>query len=113
MWRARRRPSVPARPGPRTTPRRHPCEWPPRILLTAPVAAALVPLTAAPAAAAAPGGERGAIGNRFMWPWDSVAAECTTVLGPAGYGGVRLSPPQDSVKPSGGRPWWEIDQPAG
>ncbi|MFO7251856.1 MAG: hypothetical protein DIU60_013995 [Actinomycetes bacterium] len=48
-----------------------------------------------------------------MWPWDSVAAECTTVLGPAGYGGVRLSPPQDSVKPSGGRPWWEIDQPAG
>src|SRR5690606_31139387 len=60
-----------------------------------------------------PGGERGAIGNRFMWPWDSVAAECTTVLGPAGYGGVRLSPPQNSVKPSGGRPWWEIDQPAG
>src|SRR5690606_21872505 len=42
-----------------TTPRRHPCEWPPRILLTAPVAAALVPLTAAPAAAAAPGGRAG------------------------------------------------------
>lgn len=80
--------------------------------LAALLSAALVPLTATPAAAAPPGG-RDVIVNLFMWPWDSVAAECTDVLGPAGYGGVQVSPPQDSLKRSGDHPWWEIYQPAG
>lgn len=36
--------------------------------------------------------------NLFEWNWPSVANECTTVLGPAGYGSVQVAPPQDSVK---------------
>jgi alpha-amylase len=48
--------------------------------------------------------------NLFMWNWTSVAAECTTVLGPAGYAAVQVSPPQDSLDTSG-HPWWEIYQP--
>lgn len=80
--------------------------------LAALLAAALVPLAATPAAAAPPG-DRDVMANLFMWPWDSVAAECVNVLGPAGYGGVQVSPPQDSLKRSGGHPWWEVYQPAG
>ncbi|KAH9169807.1 glycoside hydrolase [Lactarius sanguifluus] len=31
----------------------------------------------------------------FEWNWDSVAAECTSFLGPAGYGFVQVSPAQE------------------
>jgi alpha-amylase len=51
------------------------------------------------------------IANLFMWPWPSVADECTTVLGPAGYGAVQVAPPEDSISVAG-HPWWEIYQPA-
>ncbi len=56
------------------------------------------------------------IANLFEWNWNSVASECTSVLGPAGYGGVQVSPPQDSLsrQPSAGtpiHPWWEVYQP--
>jgi alpha-amylase len=48
-----------------------------------------------------------------------VANECTTVLGPKGYGGVQVAPPQDSIKRTqlgnGSdtilHPWWEVYQP--
>ncbi len=54
------------------------------------------------------------IANLFEWNWTSVAKECTTVLGPNGYGGVQVAPPQDSIKLSGStHPWWEVYQPAG
>ena len=54
------------------------------------------------------------IANLFEWNWTSVASECTTVLGPAGYGGVQVAPPQDSIKLSGStHPWYEVYQPAG
>jgi alpha-amylase len=53
------------------------------------------------------------IANLFEWNWTSVAKECTTVLGPDGYGGVQVAPPQDSIKLSGSHPWWEVYQPAG
>lgn len=46
----------------------------------------------------------------FEWNWPSVARECTNVLGPAGYGSVQVSPPQDSLSRSG-HPWWEVYQP--
>jgi alpha-amylase len=49
--------------------------------------------------------------NLFMWNWPSVAAECTNVLGAAGYAAVQVAPPQDSLDTSG-HPWWEIYQPA-
>jgi alpha-amylase len=79
-------------------------------LLACLLALLTVPL-AAPAHAAPPG-NKDVIANLFAWNWPSVAAECTGVLGPAGYGGVQVSPPQDSLKRSGTHSWWELYQPA-
>jgi len=78
------------------------------------VAAALVATiaTAAPAAAASTPPRGDVIANLFEWNWNSVASECTTVLGPNGYGGVQVAPPQESVTLAGaGHPWWEVYQP--
>ncbi|MGW5878274.1 carbohydrate-binding module family 20 domain-containing protein [Nocardiopsis terrae] len=51
----------------------------------------------------------------FQWNWDSVAAECADFLGPNGFGGVQVSPPQEHVViPSaegGNYPWWQDYQP--
>jgi len=44
----------------------------------------------------------------FQWTWDSLAAECTDSLGPAGYGWVLTSPPQEHVV---GEAWWTAYQP--
>ncbi len=56
--------------------------------------------------------------NLWEWNWNSVAAECTNVLGPAGYGGVQVAPPADSLKRDYTssdapilHPWWEVYQP--
>jgi alpha-amylase len=62
-------------------------------------------------ASASPTGTNDVIANLFMWPWTSVASECTNVLGPKGYGAVQVSPPEDSLSRSG-HPWWEMYQPA-
>ncbi|TRM62854.1 glycoside hydrolase family 13 protein [Schizophyllum amplum] len=35
------------------------------------------------------------IAQMFQWSWDSVAQECTTFLGPAGYSYVQVSPAQE------------------
>jgi alpha-amylase len=59
------------------------------------------------------------IANLFEWNWPSVGRECQSVLGPTGYGGVQVAPPQDSVKrthlgdgqDSILHPWWEVYQP--
>jgi alpha-amylase len=79
------------------------------------IAAALVATvaTAAPAAAASTPPRGDVIANLFEWNWGSVANECTTVLGPNGYGGVQVAPPQESVTLGGsvGHPWWEVYQP--
>ena len=46
----------------------------------------------------------------FEWRWNDVAAECETVLGPAGFKAVQVSPPQEhSLTPS--RDWSERYQP--
>lgn len=44
----------------------------------------------------------------FQWTWDAIGRECTDVLGPAGYGWVLTSPPQEHVL---GEPWWTAYQP--
>lgn len=44
----------------------------------------------------------------FEWNWDSVADECQKFLGPAGYGFVQVSPPQEHVS---GTQWWTSYQP--
>ncbi|GAA4919231.1 alpha-amylase [Nonomuraea thailandensis] len=64
------------------------------------------------AAQAAPPGDRDVIANLWSWNWNSVARECADHLGPAGYGGVQVSPPQDSLT-RGGAVWWDVYQPAG
>src|SRR5438874_10743398 len=79
-----------------------------------------VPSVAAPPAAADHGRDtrqHDVIANLFEWNWPSVATECVNVLGPAGYGGVQVAPPQDSlmrtqaVDPPILHPWWEVYQP--
>ncbi|WP_296632185.1 alpha-amylase family glycosyl hydrolase [Rhodoluna sp.] len=44
----------------------------------------------------------------FMWNWNSVAAECTDFLGPAGYDWVLVSPPEEHIL---GDQWWTHYQP--
>jgi alpha-amylase len=57
-------------------------------------------------------GPRDVIVHLFQWPWASIASECTNVLGPKGFGGVQVSPPQEHVVlPGRGFPWWQDYQP--
>ena len=42
-----------------------------------------------PLARRAPATEKSVIIQMFEWTWDSVAAECTNFIGPAGYGFVQ------------------------
>ncbi|WP_336855326.1 alpha-amylase family protein [Sinomonas albida] len=97
-------------------------------LSLAAAATAAVMFLMAPPAGADPGGSPGSppphaaanqtspqhfkdvIANLFEWNWDSVAKECTQVLGPNGYAGVQVAPPQDSLTRDG-HPWWEVYQP--
>lgn len=53
---------------------------------------------------------RKVIVHLFEWKWDDIAEECERFLGPYGYAGVQVSPPnENSVIPN--RPWWERYQP--
>ncbi|WP_326630859.1 MULTISPECIES: carbohydrate-binding module family 20 domain-containing protein [unclassified Streptomyces] len=69
-------------------------------------AAALIP-TATPAQASAPG-SKDVTAVMFEWKFDSVAKACTDSLGPAGYGYVQVSPPQEHIQ---GSQWWTSYQP--
>ncbi len=72
-------------------------------------AAVLIPL---PQAKATPPGDRDVIVHLFEWKWTDVARECTDHLGPKGFGGVQVSPPQEHVAlPGSGYPWWQRYQP--
>lgn len=79
------------------------------LLLTA---AALVAGCSAPVAGddevAAPAPRRDVGVQLFQWTWDAIAEECRTALGPAGYGWVLTSPPQEHVL---GPEWWTAYQP--
>lgn len=44
----------------------------------------------------------------FQWTWGSVARACEQTLGPAGYGAVQTSPPQEHIT---GDQWWVHYQP--
>lgn len=56
----------------------------------------------------------GAAGHAFVhlfeWPWPDVATECETVLAPAGFRAVQVSPPQEHALVPG-FPWWQRYQP--
>jgi alpha-amylase len=78
------------------------------------IAAALVATlaTSSPATAATTPPRGDVIANLFEWNWSSVGSECTNVLGPNGYGGVQVAPPEESVTlASQSHPWWEVYQP--
>lgn len=60
------------------------------------------------AAQAAPPGAKDVTAVLFEWKFDSVAKECTRSLGPAGYGSVQVSPPQEHIQ---GGQWWTSYQP--
>jgi alpha-amylase len=62
--------------------------------------------------AEAAAGSNDVIANLWLWPWTSIGTECTSVLGPAGYGAVQVAPPEDSISVAG-HPWWDVYQPAG
>ncbi|KAJ7348969.1 glycoside hydrolase superfamily [Mycena albidolilacea] len=77
-------------------------------------AVALLPVLSLHSASAAnllrrsPSKGQNAIVQLFEWPWDSVASECTTFLGPAGFGYVQVSPANEHI--TGGQ-WWTDYQP--
>ncbi|MDB1087875.1 carbohydrate-binding module family 20 domain-containing protein [Streptomyces sp. ACA25] len=71
-------------------------------------AVAAVTLTSPPAAQAAPPGDKDVTAVLFSWNFNSIARECTQRLGPAGYGFVQVSPPQESIQ---GPQWWTQYQP--
>jgi len=53
---------------------------------------------------------RSVMTHLFEWKWNDIALECERFLGPKGYGGVQISPPnENAIKPN--RPWWERYQP--
>ncbi|TDC75438.1 carbohydrate-binding module family 20 domain-containing protein [Streptomyces hainanensis] len=72
------------------------------------VAGSVVSLTAATPAQAAPPGARDVTAVLFNWNFDSIGRECQQRLGPAGYGYVQVSPPQEQIQ---GGQWWTAYQP--
>lgn len=71
------------------------------------LAAATLTGQAPQAVAAAPGG-KDVTAVLFEWRFESVARACTDSLGPAGYGYVQVSPPQEHIQ---GPQWWTSYQP--
>ncbi|MBG6096403.1 alpha-amylase [Nocardioides luteus] len=77
------------------------------LALSAGAAVALTIPVSAPAQAAPPG-DKDVTAVMFEWNFASVAKECTSTLGPAGYGYVQVSPPQEHIQ---GSQWWTSYQP--
>lgn len=69
---------------------------------------AVTPIATSPGAYAAPPGAKDVTAVMFEWTFASVARECTTTLGPLGYGYVQVSPPQEHIQ---GAQWWTSYQP--
>jgi alpha-amylase len=78
--------------------------------------AGLVPAAATTAAAAAPAAHaatalaKNVTANLFEYNWNSVAADCTNVLGPDGFAAVQVAPPEDSYD-NVDHSWWDVYQP--
>ncbi|MFG2402807.1 carbohydrate-binding module family 20 domain-containing protein [Streptomyces brevispora] len=75
------------------------------LALIAGAAALVAPATSAQAATP---GTKDVTAVLFEWKFDSVAKACTDSLGPAGYGYVQVSPPQEHIQ---GGQWWTSYQP--
>jgi alpha-amylase len=73
------------------------------------IAAALLPTGVAAAADSNQVVTTQSVGvQMFEWNWNSLAKECATKLGPAGYDWVEVSPPQEHIV---GAEWWIHYQP--
>ncbi|RSM42789.1 alpha-amylase [Actinoplanes sp. ATCC 53533] len=82
------------------------------VLATALLAVGVVRNAESAEASTASPGAKDVIVHLFEWPWASIASECTTTLGPKGFGGVQVSPPQEHVVlPGRNYPWWQDYQP--
>ncbi|TWV32882.1 glycosidase [Streptomyces misionensis] len=57
---------------------------------------------------ASPPGTKDVTAVLFEWNYASVARECSNTLGPAGYGYVQVSPPEEHIQ---GSQWWTSYQP--
>ncbi|WP_030422410.1 alpha-amylase [Streptomyces sp. NRRL F-5065] len=80
-----------------------------RALLGAAALAATASLVMNPTSAqASPPGDKDVTAVLFEWDFASVARECATALGPAGYGYVQVSPPAEHIQ---GSQWWTSYQP--
>ncbi|MEU1277200.1 carbohydrate-binding module family 20 domain-containing protein [Streptomyces sp. NPDC005805] len=78
------------------------------VALAVTAGAALAVTAPAPAVQAAPPGDKDVTAVMFEWKFDSIAKACTDSLGPAGYGYVQVSPPQEHIQ---GGQWWTSYQP--
>ncbi|XP_072163688.1 alpha-amylase A-like [Diadema setosum] len=59
---------------------------------------------------------RTVIVHLFEWKWSDIAAECERFLGPYGYAGIQVSPPNEHkhiVTEDHFAPWWQRYQPMG
>jgi alpha-amylase len=80
-----------------------------RRALSGAVALAAAALVMTPSvASASPPGTKDVTAVLFEWNYGSVAKECTSTLGPAGYGYVQVSPPAEHIQ---GSQWWTSYQP--
>jgi len=91
----------------RTPPRRRRLSWA-ALTVGLLIAGLLVAVTPQQKAEAAAPGPKDTIAVMFSWTWNAIARECTDTLGPAGYGYVQTSPPQEHVT---GSQWWTYYQP--
>ncbi|MGW0086687.1 alpha-amylase [Streptomyces sp. NPDC003393] len=80
-----------------------------RRFLSGALALAAATIVMAPTTAqASPPGAKDVTAVLFEWNYASVAKECATTLGPAGYGYVQVSPPAEHIQ---GPQWWTSYQP--
>ena len=54
--------------------------------------------------------DSGVFVHLFEWTWNDIARECVDFLGPAGYQGVQISPPNEHALVDGST-WWQRYQP--
>jgi alpha-amylase len=78
------------------------------VLAAAALLLSVIALPSAAPAVASPPGAKDVTATLFQWSFDRVATECTTVLGPKGYGFVEVSPASEHVQ---GGQWWTSYQP--
>src|SRR6186997_647496 len=55
-------------------------------------------------------GPRTVFVHLFEWKWTDITQECERFLGPKGFAGIQISPPEVHIV-AADNPWWERYQP--